>query len=147
VAVLVALAVVADLPLAAGAPRYDGHGSGLAERAAQRISIIALVGKHVARPAHAGEQLGRGGHVGDVAGRQHQREGATNDVGERVDLGCPAAARAADRLRFSPLLPPNAARCALTYVLSMAVLRVTAPASTRGHLTVCSKLHAKRRAG
>ena len=41
------------------------------------------------------------------SGREHQREGAAEDVGERVDLGRPAASRTADRLRFSPLLPPE----------------------------------------
>jgi hypothetical protein len=56
-----------------------------------------------------------------------------------VDLGCPAAARATDRLRFSPLLPPNAARWAFTYVLSIAVLFVTAPASTKASSSLSQK--------
>ena len=82
--------------------------------------------------SHAGEQIRRGLHVGDVAGRRHQRAGAADDVGERVDPGRPATARAADCLRLSPFYrrTPNAERCALTQVLSIAVLRVTAPAST-----------------
>ena len=91
------------------------------------------------RAPHADEQLGRGSHVGDVAGCYHQRERAANDVGEGVDLRRPAAARAADRLRFSPFLSPNAARCAFTYVLSIAVLLVTAPASTSASNSLSQK--------
>ena len=62
-----------------------------------------------------------------------------------MDLGRPAAARAADRLRPSPLLPPNAERWALTYVLSMAVLLVTAPASTSASSSLSQKPRADQR--
>lgn len=113
VATLVAFAVIADRALAARSSGDDGHGPGLAQRAPERVSIIAFVAENVASAAHAGEQLGRSGHVGDVAGREHQRERAADDVGECVDLGRPTAARATDRLRFGPLFPPNAERWAL----------------------------------
>jgi hypothetical protein len=43
------------------------------------------------------EQRGSGLDGADVAGRQHRRMGTADDVGERVDLGCSAAARATDR--------------------------------------------------
>ncbi len=57
----------------------------------------------------------------------------------RPTTGRPAAARVADRLRFSPLLPPNTARCAFAYVLSSAVLLITAPASTKAFSSFSQK--------
>ena len=98
-AVLLAFPVVSDSPLAAGAARDDGHGSGLPKHALERIRVIAFVRQHVAGTTHAGEQLRPGGHVGDVAGREDQRIRAANDVGERVYVGGPAAARTASRIR------------------------------------------------
>ncbi len=44
----------------------------------------------------------RGLHVADVAGRQHQRIGAADDVGQCVDLGRPAPAEAADGMGRAP---------------------------------------------
>jgi len=115
VPVPIALLVIADGALAAAAARDDGNGTGLAQRSAERVGIIAFVGQQIAGArAEAGEQLGRGLDVGDVARRQRQRVGAADDVGESVDFGGPAAARAADRLARSPPLPPKAERCALT---------------------------------
>ena len=110
----IALLVVADRAFAVAPARNDGCRPGVAERAAQSIGVIALVGQHVAHAPGPLEESGCGLHVADVAGRQHQRIGAADDVGERVDLGRPAAARAIDRLDRAPPFPPNAARCALT---------------------------------
>ena len=108
-AILVALAIVPDFALAAGAARDDGYGPSLAKRSPKRVGVIAFV------------------------------------VGERMDPGRPAATRAADRLRLSPFLPPNAARCAFTYVLSIAVLLVTAPASTSASSNLSQKPRADHR--
>lgn len=110
----VAFPVVTDGPLAVGAAGDDGHRSGFAERASERVGIIAFIGHKIPGAAHAGEQFGRDLYIGHVAGRQEERIRAADDIGERVDLCGPATARAADPLRFSPLLPPNAARWALT---------------------------------
>lgn len=77
------------------------------------MSIIALVAEQVAHTPGVFEKRGCCRHVADVAGRQHQRVGAADDVDERVDLGRPASARAADRLIAASPFPPNAQRCAL----------------------------------
>ncbi len=113
VALSVAGLVVDDLALAANAAGDDRHGPCLAQGASERVGVVSLVSEHVAGPAGAGEQRGRYGDVGDVAGRQDQSEGASDGVGEGVDLGRLAAARGADRLRFRPPFPPNAERWAL----------------------------------
>jgi hypothetical protein len=79
--------------------------------------------------------MGRDRAVSGIAAGRHEGEGATDYVGKGMDLGGLAAPRRPDRLIFRPPLPPWAQRCALTYVLSMDVLLVTAPdaasASTR----------------
>ena len=80
----------------------DRNSACVAQRASQLVSVIAFVGKQVAHAASALKKGGRGLDVIDVARRQHQRMGATDDVGERVDLGRPATTRAADRLRRAP---------------------------------------------
>jgi hypothetical protein len=79
-----------------------GTAAGLAERTAKRIGVVAFVGEHVAGAPHAGKQLGCSIHVCDVAWCEHQIEWAADDIRESVDLGRPAAARMADRLRFIP---------------------------------------------
>ena len=61
-----------------------------------------------------GQDRRSGGHVAGVAGRQQQDARATEDIGERVDLGSLAAARRADSLRRRPPLPPWAERWART---------------------------------
>lgn len=43
--------------------------------------------------------------VRDVSGCQHQGVGPTDDIGDRVDLGRPTAARAANRLNRTPPFP------------------------------------------
>jgi hypothetical protein len=114
VAPTVALLVVADGALAVAPARDDGNGAGVADRAAQAVGVVTLVGEQLKHAAGTFEECWRGLHVADVAGSQHQRIGATDDVGERVDLGRPAAARAADRLCRAPLFAPNAARYVFT---------------------------------
>ena len=82
--VLVALAIVADGAFAACSTRDDGYRPGLAERTAKRIGVVAFVGEHVVGAAHAGEQRGCSSYVGDIAGCEHQREGAADDIREGV---------------------------------------------------------------
>lgn len=128
---------MADLPLSAEAVWDDWRDPGLAER----VGVVALVPQHVEGATHAGEQLGCGSHVGDVAWREHQRPRAAGDVREGVDLGRFTTPRTANRLRPSPPFPPNAERWPLMYVLPMAVLPVTAPAST-GRRAATARSHA-----
>ena len=114
VAAAVAPPVMADGPFAVAAAGNDRSGALCTQRAAERIRVVSLVGDQVAHGPGAFEQGGRDGDVAGVACTQRQRVGATDDIGERVDLGGPAAARPADRLRLPPPFAPNAARWAFT---------------------------------
>ena len=106
--------VIDDLALAVVASGDDGHGPGLAQGSSQGVGIIALVGQDVAGVRCAGEKSRGDGDVRDVAGRQDEREGASDDVSEGVELGGLTATRRADRLDFGPPFPPKAERWALT---------------------------------
>jgi hypothetical protein len=55
-----------------------------------------------------------------MAGRHFDGDGASARIGDDVDFGRAAAARATNRLRLGPPFPPAAERCALAVVLSMA---------------------------
>jgi hypothetical protein len=70
----------------------------LAQRAAQRVGIIAFVRQQVTHAAGAFEERRHGLHAADVACCQHQCIGTADDVGERVDFRGPTAARTANRL-------------------------------------------------
>jgi hypothetical protein len=104
VPVSVAGGVIGDAALAVDAAGNDRNGSGVAQGAAQPVGVVALVGNDIAGAPGLAEKLRSRLDVGDVAGRQREREGAAQDVGERMDLGGLAAARGADGLRARPPL-------------------------------------------
>ena len=56
---LVAFPVVAHGALAVCSAGNDRHGFGLAQQAAERVDVLALLGDYVEGTAHAGEQLER----------------------------------------------------------------------------------------
>ena len=77
------------------------------------------------QPAEGSGGLDQGlGHadVVDVAGAEQEHVGTAPFVDQTVDLGRPAATRAAYALEEGPPLAPAAERWALTEVLSMAAL-------------------------
>ena len=104
--------VVADCAFAVSSPRNDGNHSCVTGRAAQPVGIIAFVGEKITHSVSTFEERGRCFYVADVASGQHQRIGAADDIGERMDLGRPATARPTDRLDLAPPFPSKAARCA-----------------------------------
>ncbi len=57
-------------------------------------------------------------NIGDIAWRQGDGDRSAAMIDQCVYFAGPAAARPPDRLRFFPLFPPEAERCALTWVLS-----------------------------
>jgi hypothetical protein len=72
--------------------------------------------------AESGNQGSGHRPVMDIAGRQQQHARAARLVGQGVDLGGAPAARAADRLRVVPPFAPDAERCALMWVASIAAV-------------------------
>ena len=112
-ALAVAGLVEDDAAFQSAAPWDDRHGAGLAQRSAERVRIVALVGQDVARSRGTCEQCGGDGNIGDVSGRQREGEGPADGVGEGMDFGGLAATRGPDRLRPRPPFPPNAERWAL----------------------------------
>ncbi len=89
-----------------------GPNTSIAQRAPQPVSIAAFVAEQVAHAPGAFEKRGCCLDVADIAGRQHQRIRAPDDVGEYMDLGGPATTRAADRLRrAAPFCAERRALC------------------------------------
>ena len=71
-------------------------------------AVVATVGDHVAGRLQALDQLGHGGLVGGLAGRQHQRTGSPRLIDHGVDLGAQSSTRTADGVIRTPFLPPAA---------------------------------------
>jgi hypothetical protein len=105
--------------------RDDGLAAALRQPVAQPAGIVGAVGEQAARGRDAGQKLRHTGQVMRLAGRQAERDGASDIVGQGVNLGRPSAARSPDGLRELPPFPPEAERCALTEVLSALVVPIT----------------------
>lgn len=120
VALLVGGRVVGYRPLASAGGGNDSFDSPVVQGRPEAVGIIGPVCNELREGAGTGEQGRRHADVSDVAGAQEQDCGPAFGVRQRVDLGVPTAARAADRLSKGPPFPPLAERCALTCVLSIA---------------------------
>jgi hypothetical protein len=83
------------------------------------VRIVALVAVQNVATRKLFEQLGACGAVGDLPTCEHECDGTTLAVGQRMDFRRAAAARAADGLVRLPPFPPAAERCALTAKLSI----------------------------
>jgi hypothetical protein len=84
------------------------------------VCVIGLIGEQLPDRAGVLDQLGGDGDVIGVAGRQEEDARPALFVGERVELARPPAAGFAERLLERPPFPPDADRCALIWVLSIA---------------------------
>lgn len=84
-AAAVSLSVLANVSLPVTAYKNDGDAVCLAERTAPTIGIEAFVTEQVSHATGVFEEGRRGLDVADVTCRQHQRIGAADDVGERMD--------------------------------------------------------------
>jgi hypothetical protein len=87
---------------------------------ADRIAVIATIAEQNVGIAVAfGHQVGIGGAVVGLAGRQNHADGQALAVGAKVDFGREATARAAKTLVLNPPFAPAAQWCARTMVLSI----------------------------
>ena len=84
--------------------RDDSFGALAAEEVAQVVDVVCLVGDQLTHRRHGCQQRSAVVNVVDLACCQHHGVEAIGAVGERVDLGGRAAARATDGL----VLLPNA---------------------------------------
>jgi len=85
---------------------------------AQVVGILGLVANQHAGCGGAGEHGAGPVDVVALAWRQEQGVEPALFIGERVELACRPAARAADRLALLAPFSPAAARCARAAVLS-----------------------------
>ena len=83
------------------------------EPTAQAHGIVGPVADEPPWRAYEGQELRRGGDVGDIAGGQQEGDRPSRRIGQGVDLRRAPAARAADGVAESPPFAPAAERCAL----------------------------------
>jgi hypothetical protein len=93
--------------------RNDRFDLPLREFLAQAVGIISSVGKHSFGPMAHCEQAAYSDQVVDVAGRDQQNMGAADIIGQCVDFGRLAAARATDGVVEGPPFAPTAERWTL----------------------------------
>jgi len=72
------------------------------------VGVIAAAGDDRSRDWQPAEELGHGGHVRGLAGREQQPHGQPVLVDDRVDLGAQSATRTANGVIRAPLFPPAA---------------------------------------
>ena len=113
IAPAVGLAVERTGSLSAGARRNNRLDAAVSQQGAEGIGVVGLGTEQPARRLDRGKERRRNGDVGCVARRQDEGERAAESVSQSVDLRRAPAARATDRLRCFPLLPPPAERWAL----------------------------------
>ena len=105
--------------LASGNGRDHRLGPLFRQEAPERVGVIGLVGDQSRNRTGSAQQRGCHGHIMLIARRDQQNARPTGGVGQRVERGRAAAARAPDRLLEGPPFPPAAERCALTCELSI----------------------------
>ena len=85
----VAILVASDGAFAVTPAQDDGNGTGLLQRAPERVGIVALVGEQVSDAPSASEKGWRSLDFADVARRQHQRiDGAAGRPSTRRSRRC-----------------------------------------------------------
>ena len=78
------------------------------------LSVVGFVSDQSSGRCDSVDQMLSDFYVCDIARRQGEGDRSAAIIGQRMDFAGPAAARRPDRLRFLPLFPPLAERCAFT---------------------------------
>ncbi len=121
----------AVLPRPGDFRRNVGCGAMRLDFLAHGIGVVTFIALDDSSPFDLFEQgVGRGA-IGNLAASQQEGNRAAACVGQGVDLGRAAAARAADRLALLPPFPPEAQRCAFTAEESINTSAGGPPAVTR----------------
>lgn len=88
----------------------DGLGAAFGDLRPQVVAIVALVGKQSTHVGRECQNIGRGGDVGILAGRQMKNDRPATRIAQRMDFRRAPAAGTADRLIAFPPFPPEAQR-------------------------------------
>lgn len=99
--------------LAGGIRRDNGLNAPLLQGFAQASGIVGTIGKQALRSVASLQQAARPLKIMHVASGDQDGMGTPALVGQRMDLGGLAAARAADGVVEGPPFAPAAERCAL----------------------------------
>ena len=117
----------------------DGACATLDDQGAESIAIIAFVGKKCAHRRRERQDIGRGGDVGVLAGREMQGVWPTERIAQSMDFRGASAARAANCLRAFPPFPPLAERCALIEVESSDRITASLPLLANASKIACQR--------
>jgi hypothetical protein len=90
----------------------------------QAVGVIGSVGQETPRRWNGWQQIACGRQVVTVAGGDQEGDRPATILGQRVDFGCTAAARAANRLFEVPPFAPAAERWALMWVESIDIVPI-----------------------
>jgi len=96
--------------LARGIVGNDGGRTSLPEELTQTVAVISGISRTPARRGQLCEKRQRQANIAPLPRRYFDREGTAKPIDDSVDLGRPAAARAANRLVLRPPFPPAAER-------------------------------------
>lgn len=90
-ALAVAALVVPDRHGTVATARNHGFGAGRAQAGAKLIGIVGAIGDQTTEGSGLGQELRRNPDVGMMARREVQDDGASEQVGDQVDLGASPA--------------------------------------------------------
>ena len=85
-----------------------GSGSMCLDQFDDGAGVVTTIGNHVAAKAQTLDQVGHGGLVGRLAGREHHAHRQPAFINDGIDLGAQSATRTADGVIRAPFLPPPA---------------------------------------
>ena len=99
----------------AGRVRWDdGLAAAFGQPVPKLSGVVGTVGDQPTWGRNTIQQSLRPGQVVSLARRHDERERPAGDVGQRMNLGRPSAARSSDGVGEVPPFAPAAERCALT---------------------------------
>ena len=105
--------------------RNNGLAPAISQPVAQPSGIVGTIRDQPFWGRYTGEQSRGPVQVMRLSRGQRESQRAPDGVGQGVNFGRPSAARSADGLSEVPPFAPAAERCALTWVLSTAVVLTT----------------------
>lgn len=106
--------IIDNFTFAVGPSGYDRPCTTIFKVLSINIRIIAFVSDEILYVTQFIHQQFSAAHITDITKRKPEGEWATNHIGEDMEFASLTAPRRTDPLRFRPLFPPKAERCAFT---------------------------------